>query len=59
LQDILGDHRDGMVAADLLRRLAAATAGDPTENGFTYGLLFAEEQRRAERSRQAARSWTP
>ncbi len=59
LQDILGDHQDGVVAAELLRRLAAATAGDPTENGFTYGLLFAHEQHRAERSRQAARAWSP
>ena len=40
LQDILGEHQDGVVAADLLRRLAAGTAGHPDENGFTYGLLL-------------------
>jgi CHAD domain-containing protein len=58
LQDILGDHQDGVVAADLLRRLAAATSKNPNENGFTYGLLFAQEQRRAEHSRQLARTWS-
>ena len=29
LQDILGEHQDGVVAADLLRRLGAGTAGAP------------------------------
>lgn len=59
LQDILGDHQDGVVAAALLRRLAAASAGNPQENGFTYGLLFAQEQQRAEHSRRLVRSWSP
>jgi hypothetical protein len=36
-----------MVAADLLRRLAAGTAQYPDENWFTYGLLDAEEMGRA------------
>ena len=57
LQDILGDHQDGVVAADLLRRLAARTARNPQENGFTYGLLYAAEQGRADLSRRRARSW--
>jgi CHAD domain-containing protein len=58
LQDILGDYQDGVVAAALLRRLATGTAQHGNENGFTYGLLYAHEQRRAEHSRQLARGWT-
>ena len=58
LQDILGDYQDGVVAAALLRRLATSTAAHPNENGFTYGLLYAQEQRRAEHSRELARAWT-
>ena len=59
LQDILGDHQDGVVAADLLRRIAAGTAQYPDENGFTYGLLYANEIHRSEASRAQARSWKP
>jgi CHAD domain-containing protein len=57
LQDILGDLQDGVVAADLLRRLAAGTAQHANENGFTYGLLYAMEQSRAHHSRQQAIAW--
>ena len=59
LQDILGDYQDGVVAAALLRRLATGTVAHTSENGFTYGLLYEQEQRRAEHSRQLARAWTP
>lgn len=57
LQDILGEHQDGVVAAELLRRLAAGTAGSSEENGFTYGLLYAQELSRAEQSRASAAAW--
>ncbi len=57
LQDILGEHQDAVVAADLLRRLVAGTVDRPGENGFTYGLLYARELRRAADSRQQAASW--
>jgi CHAD domain-containing protein len=57
LQDILGDIQDGVVAADLLRRIAAGTAWHANENGFTYGLLYAQEQTRARDSRQRAIAW--
>jgi CHAD domain-containing protein len=57
LQDILGEHQDCVVAADLLRRLAAGTPDVPNENGFTYGLLYARELDHAEKSRHRARSW--
>jgi hypothetical protein len=35
-----------------------ATAARPNENGFSYGLLYEQEQRRAEHSRQLARART-
>ena len=57
LQDILGDLQDGFVAADVLRRIAAGTAQHANENGFTYGLLYAQEQTRAQHSRQRAVAW--
>jgi len=57
LQDILGDHQDGVVAADLLRRIAAGTAQYPDENGFTYGLLYAQELHHAQESRRLADAW--
>jgi len=57
LQDILGEHQDAIVAADLLRRIAAGTAGHPDENGFTYGLLYARELDRADHTRRLAAHW--
>jgi CHAD domain-containing protein len=57
LQDILGDDQDGVVAADLLRRIAAGTAQYPDENGFTYGLLYAQELHHAQESRRLADAW--
>jgi CHAD domain-containing protein len=57
LQDILGEHQDGVVAADLLRRIAAGTAEYPDENGFTYGLLYAQELHHAQESRLLADTW--
>ncbi len=57
LQDILGDVQDGVVAAELLRRIATGTAQHANENGFTYGLLYAQEQSRAQQSRQQAVAW--
>ena len=57
LQDILGDLQDGFVAAEVLRRIAAGTAQHANENGFTYGLLYAQEQSRAQRCRQQAVAW--
>ena len=59
LQDILGEHQDAVVAADLPRRMAAGTAGHPDENWFTYGLLYARELDLAEHSRRLAHHWAP
>ena len=44
VQEVLGEQQDSLVAAEFLRRLGAAAATRPAENGFTYGLLFANEQ---------------
>ncbi len=62
VQTVLGEHQDAVVTADLLRRLGA-DAGRTGENGFTFGLLLAQEHERAERSRAragdlVARHWT-
>ena len=43
-----------VVAAELLRRIAAGTAQHPDENGFTYGLLYAQELHHAQESRHHA-----
>ncbi len=58
LQDVLGEHQDSVLASDLLRRLGAATAERPGENGFTYGVLYQREQDTAAASRDAAAAWT-
>ena len=57
LQDVLGEHQDSVLASDLLRRLGAATAERPGENGFTYGVLYQREQDTAAASRDAAAQW--
>jgi CHAD domain-containing protein len=48
LQDVLGDHQDGVIAVALLRDLGmrAHAAG---ENAFTYGVLHGWETHRAKR----------
>jgi CHAD domain-containing protein len=55
VQSALGDHQDTVVARDVLRRMAAGTGPAHGENGFTYGLLYAREQRIARESRSKAR----
>lgn len=55
VQDILGRHQDSIIASELLLRMGAATSTSPGENGFTYGLLYAHEQRRISTSREDAR----
>jgi CHAD domain-containing protein len=43
LQDILGEHHHSVAAQALLLELAVA-AQESGENGFTYGLLYAQER---------------
>ena len=47
LQDLLGEHQDSVVSAQLLRRLADVADHAPGESSFTFGLLHEAEQRRA------------
>ncbi|THG33223.1 CYTH and CHAD domain-containing protein [Naasia lichenicola] len=55
LQDLLGEHQDAVVAAELLIRLANAA---PTEMPtFTYGVLHERELARAAASVARARRW--
>ncbi|MFC6061873.1 CYTH and CHAD domain-containing protein [Streptomyces ochraceiscleroticus] len=46
LQELLGDHQDGVVAREALRDLAAQ-AHAAGENAFAYGVLYAREESRA------------
>jgi CHAD domain-containing protein len=43
IQDALGAHQDSLVSAALLREVGAAVGSTPGHNGFTYGLLYAQE----------------
>jgi CHAD domain-containing protein len=51
LQDLLGEHQDSVVAAQLLRDHAAGADSAPP---FTYGLLLAREDAIARRTRERA-----
>ncbi len=55
LQDLLGEFQDSVIAAEVLRRLAAEAAARG-EDGFTYGVLLAEQRARADAARAAARA---
>jgi CHAD domain-containing protein len=54
IQSILGDHQDTVVARQALRRMGTAAGTTPGENGFTFGVLYAREQRTAEDLRRRA-----
>jgi CHAD domain-containing protein len=54
-QRVLGDHQDSVVASGTLLRLARTAGTTVGENGFTYGLLYAREQQKAEAARNRAR----
>jgi CHAD domain-containing protein len=43
LQDLLGNHQDGVVSAAFLRELGARVGIRSGQNGFTYGVLYARE----------------
>ncbi|WP_375483698.1 CHAD domain-containing protein [uncultured Jatrophihabitans sp.] len=47
LQTSLGEYQDAVVATTFLRRLGAVAGTTPGENGFTFGVLLANEVRRA------------
>lgn len=52
LQDLLGEHQDSIVTAELLKRLGEIAGTTPGENGFTFGLLYERELARATRIRR-------
>ncbi|MFE3603427.1 CHAD domain-containing protein [Streptomyces sp. NPDC059142] len=57
VQTVLGDHQDSVVAREVLRDLAirAHAAG---ESAFTWGLLYGQEETRAERrERELPQVW--
>lgn len=57
LQSTLGDQHDSVLAADELRQLGIRAHAEG-ENGYTYGLLTARHQERAERlTARARREW--
>jgi CHAD domain-containing protein len=51
VQSLLGDHQDAAVLRPVLRELAARAHLEST-NGFTYGLLYAAEDARAQQAEQ-------
>ncbi|WP_054811938.1 CYTH and CHAD domain-containing protein [Nocardia arizonensis] len=52
VQNVLGDYNDGMVSAEFLWRMATVAGTEPRENGFTYGLLYANEHHEAQAARE-------
>ena len=55
IQTVLGELQDTVVARNTLLRLATKAGTTPRENGFTYGLLYANELRQGEAARREAR----
>jgi CHAD domain-containing protein len=43
LQDLLGNHQDGIVSAGFLRELGARVGIRSGQNGFSYGVLYVRE----------------
>jgi len=56
LQALLGEHQDAVVSASFLAKISAAGKGETAENGFTYGVLMANELHRAAEIRHSLRS---
>ncbi|OZD08053.1 adenylate cyclase [Rhodococcus sp. 06-235-1A] len=54
IQEVLGEHQDAVIAAEILRTMGARAGTTPGENGFTFGLLFERERRAAESAREEA-----
>jgi CHAD domain-containing protein len=53
-QELLGEHQDCLVGAQLLRRLGSAAGTTADENGFTFGLLYQRQLHRAAELRDRA-----
>jgi CHAD domain-containing protein len=55
LQDLLGEHQDSIVSAELLRRLGAKAGTTRGENGFAFGVLHQREEDNARVAREQGR----
>jgi CHAD domain-containing protein len=55
LQDLLGEHHDSIVSAELLRQLGTQAATDSGQTGFTFGILYQREQQNAHTAREYVR----
>ncbi|MGW4771819.1 CYTH and CHAD domain-containing protein [Nocardia sp. NPDC004278] len=53
IQRLLGDYNDSVVSAEFLWRTATAAGTASDENGFTYGLLYANEMHATEAAGQS------
>lgn len=51
VQEILGEHQDAVIAAATLLQLGRVAGVTPGENGFTFGLLYAQEVQAAASAR--------
>ncbi|MFZ2175022.1 MAG: CYTH and CHAD domain-containing protein [Rhodococcus sp. (in: high G+C Gram-positive bacteria)] len=54
MQEVLGEHQDGIVAMRTLRELGARAGTTPGENGFTFGVLYGLELEAAHKARADA-----
>ncbi|MGI8678730.1 MAG: CHAD domain-containing protein [Jatrophihabitans sp.] len=54
VQDVLGEHQDAVVSAEVIRRLGTRAGTVRDENGFTYGVLYQRELDAEQRLRAAA-----
>ncbi|WP_433709195.1 CHAD domain-containing protein [Nocardia sp. CA-084685] len=54
IQRVLGDYNDGIVSSRFLRRTATTAGTTADENGFTFGLLYANEIHAADKARRKA-----
>lgn len=57
VQEILGEHQDAVVAAATLLELGRIAGVTPGENGFTFGLLYAQEVHAAAAARAAIKAF--
>jgi CHAD domain-containing protein len=55
MQTLLGEHQDAVVAANFLSTISAASDGENGDSGFTYGVLVANELKRAANIRESLR----
>jgi CHAD domain-containing protein len=55
LQDLLGEHQDSLVSAELLRRLGIKAGAIKGENGFAFGVLHEREAQAARTARAKAK----